>query len=440
MLEPIKVPRITEADIDAVVCACGGVRIQLDNKQNEYPHADYHIGNTLLELKILEEDPLLKEEKQLKIADYYKDTEGDTIVIEEYNESKGRDRKFLHIFETPVKTAFKKASRQLQSSRSKMGDAGINGLLLINDGLQSLYHDELKTLAQKCIINDTKSIDVVIVAGIYYYSDGFESYFIAPIDAFYAQIKRGSSDLEKLLRKEWNNFVTKYMKCAIMDVSVAREKDCVDDYVFFVNERRYVKVAPGMGPSQIYKSGRPRRNTDVRSGGYVCTVIPDFNEDAYGKFSQFIGVGNINLKDNYPSYKRWLREKTKIMDGALKLNVSFDVSDCLSKDNVTSYESVCSLASNMANEKLNDIAERAIEVRGHPIARRFVLVEYEEIGKDAENDVSTISLIEDEVYVRKFVVRKSLDYNRSLALGAAYCLALNIDLLYYKVDSSNAWR
>ena len=125
-------------------------------------------------------------------------------------------RKYFKILEGPIKTQVKKASKQLKSTTIKVAKEIKKFLLIVNNGYSALDAEEFKKVVNKCVKNDTSNIDYVISCGIYYYSDGFDSYFIAPFE-----LEKITSSIEpsefNLILNSWYNFINNYMSRFVME-------------------------------------------------------------------------------------------------------------------------------------------------------------------------------------------------------------------------------
>jgi hypothetical protein len=67
------------------------------------------------------------------------------------------------------------AAKQLkQTAQKHKGKTKV--VILLNVGYGSLRHEEFKEIAFDRVINATKQIDCLVVGGIYFYSDRFDSY------------------------------------------------------------------------------------------------------------------------------------------------------------------------------------------------------------------------------------------------------------------------
>src|SRR5690606_17475810 len=96
------------------------------------------------------------------------------------------------------------AREQLSQSRLELG-AESSVLWVINNRHSSLSHDALKEMVARRARNDTKEVDAVVVSGAHFYSDGFDSYFLWPMDCIPIKFNRPFAEFEAL-RDSWNTF------------------------------------------------------------------------------------------------------------------------------------------------------------------------------------------------------------------------------------------
>ena len=83
-------------------------------------------------------------------------------------------------------------------------------MLVVNNGYTTLSHDDLKKLVEHRVLNDTKAIDAVVVAGAYLHSDGFDNYYLWPIDCVQINLERPFLDFERL-REGWARLSERFM-------------------------------------------------------------------------------------------------------------------------------------------------------------------------------------------------------------------------------------
>ena len=156
--------------------AAGGARAHPGSNQQRRPNADYLLRNTLIELKILDDDGLSKPERQQKLADLFR-RYGDkrpVVVIDRNRLPDSGQREFDRILDRPINGIIKKARDQLLQSREKFAQVTCSILMVLNNGYTALDHDALVELVARRIRLDTNKIDGVVVGGCYHYGDGVD--------------------------------------------------------------------------------------------------------------------------------------------------------------------------------------------------------------------------------------------------------------------------
>src|SRR5882724_9084943 len=253
-MEPFRVRPLSEADIDAVIEAAGGVRAHADASRRDLPGADYLLGEAVIELKALDDEGLAKPERQAKLATLFRRYEKSrpVIVLDRANLPDDAQRDYDRIMEGPIKKAVSTAKTQLKQSRTEFPTASASILFLINNGYTALDQEALLQMAARRTHNDTSKIDGVVVAGCYYYSDGIDNYFLWPIDYVPINLDRPFALYEKL-REAWGEHATKFMS-AVMLGQIAPDtiKGPVVDTQFDLDGVTYVKPAPPMGKKSVF--------------------------------------------------------------------------------------------------------------------------------------------------------------------------------------------
>ena len=207
-MEYMKIGKILEGDIDSIIIEAGGRRLSDDSSRENDSNADYIFFDSVIELKIIEEEGLAKHERQKKLAELFKNslTSRPTIVLDPSLLNVENQNKYYKIMSTPIKTAIKKAAKQLKKSKENFDDIQSCGLILINDGYGALNHEEFKEIALKRATQDTRNIDFIIVGGIYFFSDMIENYAIAPFEVISLNIGKTPNNLDKI-KAVWDNFL-----------------------------------------------------------------------------------------------------------------------------------------------------------------------------------------------------------------------------------------
>lgn len=169
---------IDESLFDQIVKSVGGQRItELVSGEAEL-NADYLIGNTVFELKTLEEDGLQKRVRQEKLAElftpYYSGMTNALIDAEILSEVDRRT--YLDIVGSPIKAHVKKAAKQVKSTKALLGRANLRGgLIVLNTGFPALSHDIFFEQVARYAAKDTDQFDDVISIAVWVETNGFDS-------------------------------------------------------------------------------------------------------------------------------------------------------------------------------------------------------------------------------------------------------------------------
>jgi hypothetical protein len=173
------IPKITESFIDKVIAKVGGRRLKGNEKREGVLNADYLLPGAVLELKIIEEEGLEKRSRQDKVKklltdNYILPKEVDIDIKRIPDEIKPEYRKILS---GPIKTAVKKAAKQIKETRVQLKrelDLGI--LLAVNNGYASLPHDEFENLVLSTARRDTSQIDFIVCSSPEHHQGDFDTY------------------------------------------------------------------------------------------------------------------------------------------------------------------------------------------------------------------------------------------------------------------------
>lgn len=141
---------LSEKDFDEIILNSGGRRYTTDPKINEL-NCDYILDNSVIELKIIEEEPIEKKEKQIKFVELFP-AHAKTVILYPTEKQK---YSYYKILESPIKKALKKASKQLQLSAKKV-NAKTRIAIIMNNGLYMVSKDEFYEIALKRTKNDTR--------------------------------------------------------------------------------------------------------------------------------------------------------------------------------------------------------------------------------------------------------------------------------------------
>jgi hypothetical protein len=132
------------------------------------------------------------------------------VLINPENLNDSDSAAYYRLVEVPIKTACKKASKQLQLTASRRSPTPVRVLIILNVGYTLLSAEEFKDVCLKCVRNDTGGIDWVICGGIYFYSDKFDTFVISPFEEFPIDA-RCSFTSGTALQKVWDEYLNRLM-------------------------------------------------------------------------------------------------------------------------------------------------------------------------------------------------------------------------------------
>ncbi|KRD79722.1 hypothetical protein [Lysobacter sp. Root983] len=438
--------------MNEIVAAAGGARAHPDADRRLKPGADYLLGDTLIELKALDDEGLSKPERQRKIADLFRKY-GDrrpVVVIDRNRLPESGQREFDGILDRPLNGIVKKARSQLVQSRSELDQATCSILMVLNNGYTALGHDALTELAAHRVRNDTREIDGVVVGGCYYHGDGFDSFFLWPLD--YIPINANAPfHAFPELKRAWDAYAGRTMTALVRgELPLDVGKGPVLDTQFDFDGTTYVKPAPPMGrASEFYIHGRPRKGGSAVAGiPPVALTFPDMAAGEWIKFREVLPSDSLLCE----SYQEWRKQREKGFEAGtlLKPFVPMLVTRegweewCADNKHPRNASSVRRYANELFCGRLRVLLHAARErTHNSVVPTRYVLVITEEIGQDQANDLTRIGVVhagipEDEV-VKELVLDTRISHEHGLALAGAYALAEGVDYVMWQKDARYAW-
>lgn len=447
-----RIQPIDEAAMDEIVLAAGGARAHPDADRRSKPGADYLLGDALVELKALDDEGLSKPERQRKLADLFRKY-GDSrpvVIVDRNRLPESGQREFDGILDRPINGIVKKARGQLTQSRSEFEYTTCSILMVVNNGNTALGHEALADIVAHRARHDTREIDGVVVGGCYYYSDGFDSFLLWPLD--YIPINANAPfRAYPELKRAWDAYVERTMTALVQgELPLDAKKGPVIDTQFEVDGTTYVKPAPPMvKASEFYVHGRPRKGATEAAGiPPVALTFPDMTAGEWGKFREVLQVDSL-LCDSYQAWRKHREEGFKA-GSLLKPFVPISVTRegwekwCMLNEQPTNASSVRRYANELFRERVVALLRSARELTPNSVVpARYVLVITEEIGQDQANDLTRIGLVhagsqEDEV-VKELVLDARIFHEYGLALAGAYALAEGVDCVMWLKDKSYAW-
>ena len=451
-MEPGRVRPLGEADLDFAIQAAGGRRAHANTDQRTEFGADYRLGAAIIELKALDDEGFSKSSRQAKLAELFRaHFPARPVIVLDRNLLPADDQhRFNRIIEGPIKTAVGKANKQLKQSRREQPDATRSVLLFVNNGYTTLTHEDLKEIVGHRIRNDTTEIDAAIVAGAYYHSDGFDSFFLWPFDEIPININKRFSEYERL-KAGWNMLADRFMTDAVRGNLGSRlERGPVVDTQFDIDGVTFIRPAPAIGDqSAFFIHGRPRKDsTGSKHCSPVATTFPLLSESQWRHVLQRCAKPNCLTH----SYEAWRQMQTDAMSGsqALKPLVEIRITTggweawCRSQSRIESTPSVFDYANQIFCDRVSILLREARESRENSILpARYVWVVTEVIEQDRANDISHIAVVRERpnapAAIRPIVEDARIFHEHALAVGAAYAVRENCDSILWSKDTTYAW-
>ncbi|MEO7736444.1 MAG: hypothetical protein ABIY55_36130 [Kofleriaceae bacterium] len=451
-MEHFRVRPLTEADFDEIVRGAGGGRAHEDADARDRVGADYLVAGTLIELKSLDDEGLAKPERQAKLAGLFRRHQPDrpVIVLDRAALPEDAQRDYDRILEGPIKSAIAKANKQLRQSRTEHAASHSSVLLVINNGYTALDHSALLGMVAHRARQDTREIDGVVVAGCYFYSDTFESYFLWPIDYVPINVDRPFKSYEAL-RSAWNAFADRFMTKVVRgEMPAATIKGPVIDTQFDIDGVTYVKPAPPIGKkSHFFANGRPRKDSsELKHCPTVAQTFPDMTREEWHRFFATVPT------DQWPgaTYEAWMRRRSTAAaeTDALKPFVPITVSHdawldwCRTNSTETTMSALVAYANDLFEQRVRSLFSEARErTRMGIVPSRYIVVATEQIGQDKANDVSHIAVMKEqasgEPVIRELITNARIFHEHALMLACAYAVSEHLDIVQWQVDLEYAW-
>ncbi|OYY77007.1 MAG: hypothetical protein B7Y43_12210 [Sphingomonas sp. 28-62-20] len=450
-MQAFPVHTLSENDLDSVVTEAGGVRVHTDADRRTDAGADFVLGNTIIELKMLDDEGFGKPERQKKLAALFGDHEPDrpVVVLDPASLSDVDQRTYRRIIEGPVKQAATKARKQLNQSRTELPTTTGSVLWVFNNGYTALDNDTLAEVVANRVRQDTSSIEGIIVSGCYYHSDGFDSIFLWNCSYVPIRLDHVFPEFDKL-QEAFMGFANKFMTSVVTDPQSDGRKLAVRDIVFDVDGVRYVRPATVLGsPSEFYVNGRPRDNSSgIEHCPPVALIVPKLDQAAFAAVTDAV-TSAATVLASYPDWQRHVASAAAAATPTKPL-VAIDVIpgawlDWCRETNVEpNLKSLNGYAHMLFEESARALIETARERKATGIVlSTFVLAVTEEIGQDRANDISHIAIVrepmEGDPIIQPLAENVRMFREHAIALAVAYALAEGLDAVQWTVNKRYAW-
>lgn len=171
----IRAPRVTEAFMDTVVKDVGGQRLETDD---QHRMADYRINEWLFELKDLQEEGLLKSERQQRLAGLFSPyaRPGQILRIDPEILGDADRRRYFDILSSPIQGQVKSASKQIRSTKRLLNDDSLRGgVIYLNTGYGTFPPEEFGPLVERFVKKDTSQIEAIFCVSTWSVTNGFDT-------------------------------------------------------------------------------------------------------------------------------------------------------------------------------------------------------------------------------------------------------------------------
>ena len=449
----LQIRPLSENDIIKVISSCGGTVAHPDADRRTKKGADFVISDSVVELKMLDEDGLQKRERQKRVAKIFCEDGYDSpvVVLDKERLSASGKRLYDRAISGPIKKAISSAGKQLKQTRIELPKTTHSVLWILNNGYSALSDDDLAEIVEHRVRNDTSNIDGVILGGCFYHSDEFESFYLWPLR--YIPIRLGKLEVFEDIKKSWNKFSVDFMTQVLREGAGndrQASKGPVIDTEFEVDDRTYVKPAPPIGgTSDFFPKGRSRKNTTgITECPTVALTFPDLTDYEWKKFKMAL-PDEFNLGS---TYEDWLAHVSNASGAHIELRpfvripITFEEwcswarnhNDRSDMQSIYSYTSV--VFQRLIQEKISNARQFDHD---DIIPSTYVLVVTEEIGQDRANDLSHLAIVEKgnekSPSLIPFIDNIRIFHEHSVALACAYAVSKNIENVLWIRDQKYAW-
>jgi len=436
-MEYIRIKGVTEDDFDKVVISAGGSRILEDGS------VDYRLNEAIVELKLVSEEGFEKSSRQRKLANLFREMQPKqpVVIINPQKLNAHDSKRYYEIVEGPIKTACKKASKQLQATEKRETKPPARVLVILNVGYTLLSPDEFKDVCFECVRYDTSGIDWLICGGIYFHSDKADNYVIARFEDFPFDLRRPFPSREILL-DSWGKYLDKMMTDVVRNpepFSIGRMP--VVDLVFELDGVRYVKLAPSIR-SKFWPGGvAPRDNTSgIEHCPPIAVTFPSMAEGDWKCFKNSM-PGEARLKT---TYGEWLgsgpdeaHEITVPLEPLLLLDVKFDEFErwITKPKGQWRFSDINAFANEILTQRALPLLETAKDKeRTQILPLDYIHLVVNEVGTDKANDFASIYYVSEVPGFERndlLVENARMFFEHGMAVAAAYAIKRKANSIFY---------
>lgn len=439
-------PLSEDRDIDFVIAEAGGKRAHEDWDRKDTRNSDYVLGQSIIELKLLDDERLEKPEAQAKIGSLFGALQPDRpVVVIDPTIIEQNDRyAYATIMQGPIKGVVRSARAQLKQSRREIGEDATTVLFVLNNGFAALTHEELLDHVVRRARNDSDEIDAVVVAGCYLHGDGFDTFALWPMN--YVPIHGERPFLEfEALRSAWSKLADRHMTEFVRgEQGLTAAKEAQTDIVFEWEGRTFVKPAIPIGAeSAFFGARRPRLNhLPFERVKHRASTVPRLSPVEYRRV-------RAALKDEplLESFDTWndhveeaLSHGTALMP-VVPVDVSRGSWEAWKRRNPGSsgLDSLRAAANIRYGVEASKLVHAAKEFRqGTVVPRRYIAVVIELIGQDENNDVSHIGVCTGG-NIEWITLNARVPHFGALGLAAAHAIRLGLTNILWRHDLRYAW-
>lgn len=438
-MEHLRIKKVSESEFDGVVRNAGGVRLTTEGS------ADYLFQDAVVELKLVLEEGLGKQTRQVKLANLFRGLQPrrPVVVVDPELLDETGLRAYHSIVSGPIKSHVRKAARQLQVTGERYDPTPVRVIIILNIGYTALMPDDFRTVCVKCVQNNTTKVDWLICGGVYFYTDKFDSYVIAPLEGVPIDGLRSLPWLEKL-QKAWAEFVQEAITDSLkVKVQLSDSSMPVVDLTFDVEGVRYVKPTPKMPRSSFWPSGtRARENTSgINESPPVARTFPSLSERNWNCFKKHLGL-HSHLQSSYGEWLNFQAEEERKLSQKLKPFVPVDVdydefARWTSKPSSDwRFSDLCQFATHLFELKIREVLGR-LKDREHLaiILPEYIELVVTEIGQDQANDLTSIYYVS-EMSGRKVCIieNERIFFEYGATLAASYAVKQKVDMVVYSKE------